>query len=88
MQLQYPKYTKIKALKIQECKCSPEIQSNKFLNNNIDISFYQKFNQKCYQKNLNHLGIKTVINSSKTIRNLINNKNLKKKHIKSKAGVY
>ena len=38
------------------------------------------------EKNLNNLGFKTVNNSSKTVRNLINKNN--NTHIKSRAGLY
>ena len=39
------------------------------------------------QKNLHNLGIKTVTNSSKTVRSMINDKN-NNIHIKSEAGFY
>ena len=46
--------------------------------------FIQQFN---YRKNLNNLGIITDTNTSKIIRNLINNQYINT-HIKSRAGVF
>ena len=54
----------------------------------IEISFYPTIQpQISSKKNLNNVGIKTVSNSTKTIRNSINNEN-NNTHIKSRLGVY
>ena len=93
-QLQYTKsfiqYAKIKALKIHKSKCSPEIQNNNFSNDNALHGFINLPNNSTtniIEKKLNYLGIKTVTNSSKTIRNLINDKN-NNNHMESRVGVY
>ena len=82
---------KIKALKIHKCRYSPKISNNNFSNNNSLYRYIILPNNsttKDFEKTKqNNLGIKTVTNSSKTIRNLINDKN-NNAHIESRAGIY
>ena len=85
MQLQHPK---IKAL-AQITNVLQKFKNNNFSNNNslhkyIILPNNSDSNNK---KNLNNLGIKTVTNTSKTIKNLINNKN-NNIPIKSRADEY
>ena len=49
--------------------------------------FTQLFNYTTHHQNLNNLGIQIIINSSKTIREIINNY-IFNNHIKSEAGKY
>ena len=61
------------------------------LNQHIFVIFCKfvcdTFNYKHYRKNFNNLGIKIAINSSKTVKNIINDKN-NNIHIKSDDDIY
>ena len=55
----------------------------------MDKSFYPIIQPQISSKKiLNNFEIKTVTNSSKIIKNLINNKKNNNSHIESRAGVY
>ena len=76
----------MKALKIHKHKCSSKIQNNHFSNNNSLHRYIILPNNSVIEKKLK-LGIKTVSNSSKTIKDLIDDKN-NNNPIDSKAEIY
>jgi len=93
-QLQYPQSfiqrARKKAIKIHNRKHLPSIQTNNTPTNNYINRYIILPNNSAttiIEKNLNNLGIKTVSNSSKTIKSIINNKR-NNTQTRSNAGVY